>query len=176
MLGKKKQKPRRSPGHFATLISGKPTVEGDVHFSGGLHVDGTIKGRVVAEEGSDAVVRLSEVGEIVGDVVDGEHKGRLLWARLNLENPSDAAVKIARGQLSALCRAVNVLQPRDSIELHNIPLVIKVGVKRRDDIGEFTNEVKGFAPQGGGSGGSASGNGVAPRPAATAGSTPPWER
>jgi cytoskeletal protein CcmA (bactofilin family) len=32
-------------------------------------VDGTIKGRVVAEEGSDAVVRLSEVGEIVGDVV-----------------------------------------------------------------------------------------------------------
>ena len=69
MLGKKKQKPRRSPGHFDTLISGKTTVEGDVHFSGGLHVDGTIKGRVVAEEGSDAVVRLSEVGEIVGDVV-----------------------------------------------------------------------------------------------------------
>ncbi|MBY5939132.1 bactofilin family protein [Marinobacter nauticus] len=69
MLGKKKQKPRRTPGHFDTLISGKTTVEGDVHFSGGLHVDGTIKGRVVAEEGSDAVVRLSEVGEIVGDVV-----------------------------------------------------------------------------------------------------------
>ncbi|MAH30731.1 MAG: cell shape determination protein CcmA [Marinobacter sp.] len=69
MLGKKKQNPRRSPGHFDTLISGKTTVEGDVHFSGGLHVDGTIKGRVVAEEGSDAVVRLSEVGEIVGDVV-----------------------------------------------------------------------------------------------------------
>ena len=69
MLGKKKQKPRRPTGHFDTLISGKTTVEGDVHFSGGLHVDGTIKGRVVAEEGSDAVVRLSEVGEIVGDVV-----------------------------------------------------------------------------------------------------------
>ncbi|MGC8120124.1 bactofilin family protein [Marinobacter sp. VGCF2001] len=69
MLGKKKQKPRRSPGHFDTLISGKTTVEGDVHFSGGLHVDGTVKGRVVAEEGSDAVVRLSEVGEILGDVV-----------------------------------------------------------------------------------------------------------
>lgn len=76
MLGKKKQKPpRRSPpGHFDTLISGKTTVEGDVHFSGGLHVDGTIKGRVVAEEGSDAVVRLSEVGgEIVGDVVAPPH-------------------------------------------------------------------------------------------------------
>ncbi|MBN7768450.1 polymer-forming cytoskeletal protein [Marinobacter daepoensis] len=69
MLGKKKQKPRRAPGHFDTLISGKTTIEGDVHFSGGLHVDGTIKGRVVAEDSSEAVVRLSEVGEIVGDVV-----------------------------------------------------------------------------------------------------------
>ncbi|MEO0513635.1 MAG: DUF669 domain-containing protein [Planctomycetota bacterium] len=109
-------------------------------------------------------------------IVDGEHKGRLLWARLNLDNPSETAVKIARGQLSALCRAVNVLQPRDSLELHNIPLVIKVGVKRRDDTGEFTNEVKGFAPRGGAAGGTPSGNGVAPRPAATAGSTPPWKR
>lgn len=109
-------------------------------------------------------------------VVDGEHKGRLLWARLNLDNPSETAVKIARGQLSALCRAVNVLQPRDSLELHNIPLVIKVGVKRRDDTGEFTNEVKGFAPRGGAAGGTPSSNGAAPRPAATAGSTPPWKR
>ncbi|PSF12390.1 cell shape determination protein CcmA [Marinobacter fuscus] len=69
MLGKKKQKSRRSVGHFDTLISGHTTVEGDVRFSGGLHVDGKIRGRVVAEEGSDAVVRLSEVGEIVGDVI-----------------------------------------------------------------------------------------------------------
>jgi len=109
-------------------------------------------------------------------IVDGEHKGRLLWARLNLDNPSETAVKIARGQLSALCRAVNVLQPRDSLELHNIPLVIKVGVKRRDDTGEFTNEVKGFTPRSSGGGGSPSSNGVAPRPVATAGSTPPWKR
>ena len=114
--------------------------------------------------------------ELTFQVIDGPFKNRLLWARLNLDNPSETAVKIARGQLSALCRAVNVLQPRDSLELHNIPLVIKVGVKRRDDTGEFTNEVKGFAPRGGGSGGSPSSNGVASRPAATAGSTPPWKR
>ena len=69
MLGKKKQKPRRASGHFDTLISARTTIEGDVRFSGGLHVDGKIKGRVIAEEGSDAVVRLSEVGEITGDVI-----------------------------------------------------------------------------------------------------------
>lgn len=69
MFGKKAQKPRRPVGHFDTLISRKTTVAGDVQFSGGLHVDGRIRGRVVAEEGSDAVLRLSEVGEIEGDIV-----------------------------------------------------------------------------------------------------------
>ena len=69
MLGKKKQKPRRPAGHFDTLVSSRTTVKGDVHFSGGLHVDGTIRGRVVAEEGGDAVLRLSEVGAVEGDIV-----------------------------------------------------------------------------------------------------------
>ena len=69
MLGKKKQKPRRPSGHFDTLVSSRTTVEGDVHFSGGLHVDGTIRGRVVAEEGGDAVLRVSEVGSVEGDIV-----------------------------------------------------------------------------------------------------------
>ncbi|MEP1213536.1 MAG: polymer-forming cytoskeletal protein [Marinobacter sp.] len=69
MLGKKKQKPRRPSGHFDTLVSSRTTVQGDVHFSGGLHVDGTIRGRVVAEEGGDAVLRVSEVGSVEGDIV-----------------------------------------------------------------------------------------------------------
>ncbi|MHA7927023.1 MAG: bactofilin family protein [Marinobacter sp.] len=68
MLGKKKQKPRRPTGHFDTLISSRTTVEGDVHFSGGLHVDGRIRGKVVADEGTDAVLRVSEVGEVTGDI------------------------------------------------------------------------------------------------------------
>ena len=61
---------KRKPvaAHFDTLISEKTSVRGDVHFAGGLHVDGRVEGTVVAEEGSDAVLRLSEVGEVVGDV------------------------------------------------------------------------------------------------------------
>jgi len=68
MLGKKKQKPRRSVGHFDTLISARTTVEGDVHFSGGLHLEGRIHGKLVAEDGSEAVVRIAESGEVKGDV------------------------------------------------------------------------------------------------------------
>ncbi|EMP54228.1 hypothetical protein MSNKSG1_17621 [Marinobacter santoriniensis NKSG1] len=69
MLGKKKQKPRRPVGHFDTLISAKTSVQGDITFSGGLHVDGRVHGKVVAEEGSDAVLRVSEVGEVTGDII-----------------------------------------------------------------------------------------------------------
>ncbi|MEL6740300.1 MAG: DUF669 domain-containing protein, partial [Planctomycetota bacterium] len=37
--------------------------------------------------------------QLTFQIVDGEHKGRLLWARLNLDNRSETAVKIARGEL-----------------------------------------------------------------------------
>ncbi len=114
--------------------------------------------------------------QLTFQIIEGEHKGRLVWARLNLENKSEITVKIARGELSAVCRAVGVMQPRDSVELHNVPLEINVGLKKRDDNGEFTNVIKGYAKKGGSVGGG--GATTAPRSAAGAGpgSTPPWKR
>ncbi len=77
-------------------------------------------------------------------IIEGEYKNRVLWARLNLNNPNVTAVKIARAELSAICHAVGVMQPRDSIELHNLPLVINVKLRRREDTGELTNDIKGY--------------------------------
>ena len=51
-----------------TLIGQTATINGDLVFSGGLHVDGTINGNVIAEEGSDALLILSKSGHINGDV------------------------------------------------------------------------------------------------------------
>lgn len=109
--------------------------------------------------------------QLTFQIIDGEFKGRLVWARLNLENKSEMTVKIARGELSAICRAIGVMQPKDSVELHNVPLEINVGLKKRDDNGEFTNVIKGYAKKVGGS--PVAGRapvGVGP------GSTPPWKR
>jgi hypothetical protein len=82
------------------------------------------------------------------EVIDGDHKGRKLWARLNLNNPNDQAVGIARSELSAICRAVNVKQLKDTQQLHDLPMVIKVSAKK-DDQGEVRNEIKGYEPAGG---------------------------
>ena len=101
-------------------------------------------------------------------VLDGEYKGRKLWARLNLKNPNPQAEQIARGQLSALCRAVGVMAPRDSVELHNLPLLVTVKIKKRDDTGDLQNEVSGYSRKDAAP--------AAPAPAAAASSTPPWKR
>jgi len=51
-----------------TIIGQHTHLQGDVHFSGGLHVDGKITGNVVAEPGADAVLTVSELGCIEGEV------------------------------------------------------------------------------------------------------------
>jgi hypothetical protein len=43
--------------------------------------------------------------------------------------------------------AVGVLAPNDSVELHNLPLVIHVKCKKRPDTGEIGNEVNGYSPK-----------------------------
>ena len=77
-------------------------------------------------------------------IIEGQFQNRLLWHRLNLVNPNQTAVNIASAELAAICKAVGVLVPSDSSELHNIPMEIKVKVKRRNDTGEMQNEIKAF--------------------------------
>jgi cytoskeletal protein CcmA (bactofilin family) len=51
-----------------TIIGQHTHLQGDVRFTGGLHVDGKITGNVVAEAGTDAVLTVSELGRIEGEV------------------------------------------------------------------------------------------------------------
>ncbi len=104
--------------------------------------------------------------ELTFEVIEGERKGRNLWARLNLDNPNQLTVQIARGELSAICRAVGVMQPKDSYELHNLPLLVTVKCKKREDTGDIVNEVKGYAKKEAATG--------TPQQVNT--STPPWRR
>jgi hypothetical protein len=55
------------------------------------------------------------------------------------------AVRMARSDLSDICKAVGVITPNDSEELHDLPLEIKVAVKRRSDTGKMTNEIEGYS-------------------------------
>jgi len=105
------------------------------------------------------------------EVIDGPHKGRLVFDRLNLNNPNATAVDIAQRTLSAICRAVGVRTPRQSSDLHDKPLMVKLAVKPAANGYDAGNEVKGYEAPSGGS------KLVDIAPAASGGSaTPPWKR
>lgn len=77
-----------------------------------------------------------------------EYKGRKVFSGHNLANPNPKAVEIAKRELSAICHAVGVMRPKDSLELHGLPLVIDVRVEKRADTGGLKNEIKGWEPKG----------------------------
>lgn len=81
-------------------------------------------------------------------VLDGPCKGRLLWEMLNLKNAEPKAVAIAQAKLSAICRAVGVMVPKDSAALHDIPLTIKVRLRPNKETGDLQNEIKGHEKRG----------------------------
>ena len=61
-------KARRRTTEIDTLVGINTKVSGDIEFSGGLHVDGYIKGNIQAELESASVLTISEQGVVEGSV------------------------------------------------------------------------------------------------------------
>ncbi|WP_300620191.1 polymer-forming cytoskeletal protein [Dokdonella sp.] len=81
---------KQSIAAISTLIADGTRIRGDVHFGGGLHLEGVIDGMVSAD-GGDSVLTLSEKGRINGEVrvanavINGMVKGDVFVAeRLEL--------------------------------------------------------------------------------------------
>lgn len=78
MFGKRHSKPQN---RIDSLIGAETRVDGDLNFTGGLRVDGTVNGNVIAAPGKPSTLVLSEHGRISGEirvthlVVNGEVDG-----------------------------------------------------------------------------------------------------
>lgn len=66
MFGNDKRNSRKTAA-ISTLIAAGTTIRGDVHFQGGLHLEGVIEGSIAAD-GADAMLTLSGEGRVVGEV------------------------------------------------------------------------------------------------------------
>lgn len=127
----------------------------------------------------NAIITDSEWGEnktgngrhlkLTFQIFEGEYKGRKVFTRLNLEHSNTQTVEIARQNLSAICRAVAVMKPNDSCELHNLPMCIKVICKKNEQTGELYNEIKDFKPRNTTQPGTA-------QPDSGSNNTAPWKR
>jgi len=79
------------------------------------------------------------------DVIDGQFKGRVLFDRLNLWNPNEKAVSIAKSSLKAIEMALGLQGGvGDSSELHDKPLVANVKYKPASGNFDAGNEIKGY--------------------------------
>lgn len=77
--------------------------------------------------------RTGEYLKLSFEILDGPHKGRRLFDQINVRHQNPKAVEIALGILSQLCHAVNVLDLQDSMQLHNIPVILSVGIEKGRD-------------------------------------------
>ncbi len=59
---------QRKHGVVDTLVGPNSQVNGDLSFSGGCHVDGTVKGNISADSDSDSALSISEDGTVQGGV------------------------------------------------------------------------------------------------------------
>lgn len=116
-------------------------------------------------------------------LLDGQYKGRKVWARLNLSNPSKQAEDIAQRELGAICKAVGINTPLDSADLHNKPIVLDIGYEpaapatKDKPATKAQNVIKSYTTATGTAGAAApsaapQGLAQAPKPAAV----PPWQR
>lgn len=64
----RRQRKKTRTTKIDTLVGAQTHVNGDITFAGGLHIDGTIRGNVSADDNSASVLTLSEQGTIEGDV------------------------------------------------------------------------------------------------------------
>ena len=88
--------------------------------------------------------------EITMEILDGEFKGRKIWHKLSLWFTDLTAGhtsmrESAEKELGNICRAVGIITPNDSGELHGKPISIKLICKKgKDDV--IRNEVSLFGP------------------------------
>ena len=83
--------------------------------------------------------------KIIEDANDEKSEGRFVFANLNIVNKNETAVKIAHSDLKAICEAVGFEGDlEDTVDLHNIPLMISVKLKPETPDWPAKNEIKGY--------------------------------
>lgn len=92
-------KTQRPAARIDTLVGRNTQINGDVNFSGGLHVDGSIHGNVTAGDGNGAesMLSLSQHGLIKGEIrvphvtINGTVEGNV-YASQRLELGAEARI------------------------------------------------------------------------------------
>jgi cytoskeletal protein CcmA (bactofilin family) len=112
MFGRKKSNRSFDLTRLSSLVAEHMTITGDVSFSGGLRVDGRIRGMVASEDDTNGLLVLSDKGTIIGAVkvhnavINGTIEGDLEVSQfLELQANARVTGNISYRQLQLECGA-----------------------------------------------------------------------
>ena len=103
--------------------------------------DGDYTGLIEQSDIKDTKAGDGRYLELTWRILEGDHRDRLVWQRVTLENPSERAVQFGKRRLSNICFAVGKEQIQDSTELHDIPCRIYVATRPGNEGHQDSNEV-----------------------------------
>ncbi|SMF02381.1 protein CcmA, bactofilin family [Alteromonadaceae bacterium Bs31] len=66
MFQKKNDNPFAKGGH--TILDNALEIVGDVHFAGELDIEGTVKGNIIAQSPTEALVQVRPLGQVIGEI------------------------------------------------------------------------------------------------------------
>ena len=76
-------------------------------------------------------------------IMDGEYKGRILWANITYSHSNNQAQQIGRKELNTLMAACGLASIQDTTQLHGVAMLIDVKIKQEKDR-DPQNEVKNY--------------------------------
>ncbi|MFY9261754.1 MAG: polymer-forming cytoskeletal protein [Gallionella sp.] len=68
MFGKKVSNSSKPQSQIDSLIGAETTIQGDLHFSGGMRIDGRVNGNIYGTKDKASTLVLSEQGQVNGEV------------------------------------------------------------------------------------------------------------
>ena len=86
---------------------------------------------------TDSEIRATRTGNGKGinltfEIVSGPHKGRKVFAWINFQHPKAEVQRIGQEELARICKAVGIGRLEDTAQLHNLPMMITVGIDKDD--------------------------------------------
>lgn len=86
------------------------------------------------------------VYKFIFEVMEGDHKGRLVFANLNLEHESPQTVEMAEKELGAIVKACGMVTIDDTEELHGEELMATVAFKKGNANHSDSNVIRKYFP------------------------------
>lgn len=84
--------------------------------------------QIVESDIKETAAKTGKYIKLKFEILEGDYKGRFIWTNLNIINPNPVAVDIANKELATICRACGKAVIQDTMELHGIPILLKIRI------------------------------------------------